>query len=70
MQTVFLSTDEIADLLGTTRGNIYQLCKRGRLPFVKQGRRVLIPRLAWNAFVAQQSSTALETLKGRLADAE
>ncbi len=64
METTFLNTDEIADLLGTTRGNVYCLCRRGRLPFVKQGKSIRFPRLAWDAFVAQQSSAALEALKG------
>lgn len=63
METVFLSTDEVSRLLGTTRGNVYLLCRRGRLPFIKQGRRTLIPRPAWERFLATMTDEALAGLK-------
>ena len=62
MEKTYLSADEVADLLGTTRGNIYLMCREGRLPFVKRGRRTLFPIEAWKQFVVEQSTTAMSAL--------
>lgn len=39
-----LSVPEAAKLLGISRGLAYQLAGRGKLPVVRFGRRILIPR--------------------------
>ncbi len=64
MEQVYLTADDVADMLRTTRGNVYLMCRRGRIPFVKQGRRTLIPRAAWDRFVADQAVSALAEMSG------
>jgi len=63
LEPIFLSTDDVAQLLNTTRGNVYLLCRRGRIPFIKQGRRTLVPARAWEQFVEAQSQAALSSMK-------
>ena len=37
---------EVAELLGFSRNFGYELVRRGELPFIRFGKRILIPRLA------------------------
>ena len=37
---------EAAELLGISRNNAYELVKRGELPVIRLGKRLLIPRVA------------------------
>jgi excisionase family DNA binding protein len=39
-----LSVDEAAELLGLNRNSVYEAAKRGELPTIRVGRRVLISR--------------------------
>jgi excisionase family DNA binding protein len=39
-----LSVDEAAELLGLNRNSVYEAAKRGELPSIRVGRRVLISR--------------------------
>ena len=41
-----LTVEESAHLLGISRGLAYQLARSGRLPALRFGRRLLIPRAA------------------------
>ena len=41
-----LSVEEAAHLLGISRGLAYELARSGRLPALRFGRRLLIPRAA------------------------
>ena len=41
-----LSVPEAAELLGISRNNAYELVKRGELPVIRLGKRLLIPRVA------------------------
>jgi len=41
-----LTVNEAAHLLGISRGLAYELARCGRLPVIRLGRRILIPRVA------------------------
>lgn len=47
-----LSVEEAAGLLGISRALAYELVRRGELPRLRLGRRVLVPRRALEQFVA------------------
>jgi excisionase family DNA binding protein len=38
--------DEVARLLGIGRNHCYEACKRGDIPTIRVGKRLLIPRVA------------------------
>ena len=59
----FLTTADIGERMGVGIAHVQRLVKTGRLPHVRNGRRITIPRPAWDAFLAQQSATALAALK-------
>ena len=52
-----LTVDEAAAMLGISRGLAYELVRQGRLPSVRLGRRILVPRAALVAFLDQQATT-------------
>lgn len=56
-QKVTFTVPEAAELMGISRGLAYEMVRRGDVPSIKLGRRLLVPR------------AALETLLGRLEDA-
>ena len=66
----FLTTAEVGERLGVTGGHVGRLIKMGRLPFVRNGSRLVIPKPAWNAFVAERSAEALAAVKEGEAHAE
>ncbi|MFA5890410.1 MAG: helix-turn-helix domain-containing protein [Actinomycetota bacterium] len=49
-----LSVSEAAVALGLGRGLTYSLVREGRLPSVRLGSRILIPRAALESFLAAQ----------------
>ena len=59
----FLTTADIAEKMGVGIAQVQRLVNAGRLPHVRNGRRITIPRPAWDAFLAQQSAIALAALK-------
>ena len=61
----FLTTADVGERLGCGIAHISKMVKAGRLPHVRNGRRIVFPRPAWEAFVAAQSETALAALKER-----
>jgi excisionase family DNA binding protein len=48
---ITLSVDEAAQVLGISRGLTYELVRRGKLPAVRLGRRIVIPRHALDTLV-------------------
>ena len=48
-----LTVEEAAGLLGISRALAYELVGRGELPCLRLGRRVVIPRRAIDALLAQ-----------------
>ena len=55
---LLISVDEAAKLLGIGRGLAYDLVHEGRLPHVKLGRRLLVPRRALEDWVAREAGVA------------
>lgn len=47
-----MSIDEAGHALGIGRGLAYELARTGRLPVVRLGRRMLVPRAALEALLA------------------
>jgi excisionase family DNA binding protein len=50
-QTLTLSVEEAAGLLGISRGLAYELVHRGELAAIRLGRRILVPRHAIESLV-------------------
>lgn len=46
-----LSIDEAAAMLGISRAHAYELVRRGELPRLRLGRRVVIPKRALEEYV-------------------
>ena len=59
----FLTTQDVGERLGVGVAHVQRLVKQGQLPHVRNGRRIVIPRPAWEAFVASRSADALASLK-------
>lgn len=49
-----LTVAEIAPVLRLTSGRVYQMLGEGRLPCVRFGRTVRIPREAWEQWLAER----------------
>ena len=56
---LLLSVREAAIVLGIGRNLVYQLVREGRLPHVKLGRRVLIPRHALEEWLDREAGATL-----------
>jgi excisionase family DNA binding protein len=55
----FLSVPEVARLMGLSVARCYQLVGERRLPHIRRGRRILVPRDAWQRWVTEQADRAL-----------
>jgi excisionase family DNA binding protein len=54
------TVDEVAELLGISRGKAYECVKAGQLRSVQIGRRILVPRTAIDEFLAGKTKTAAD----------
>lgn len=52
---LLFSVAEAAKLLGISRNLAYDLVREGRLPHIRLGRRVLVPRFALEQWVAMEA---------------
>ena len=59
----FLTTEDVGARLGVGIAQVQKLVHQGRLPFVRNGRRIVFPRPAWEAFLVQQSEAALAAMR-------
>ena len=48
VQRLTYSVDEAAEALGISRASAYEAIKKGEIPFVKIGKRILIPKTRLN----------------------
>jgi excisionase family DNA binding protein len=55
----FLRARDIAPLLGVSSQRVAQLLREGRIPAVREGRSVLVPRPAWDAWIRQRTEDAM-----------
>lgn len=51
-----LTVDQAASVLGISRGLAYEMIRQDRLPSVRLGRRILVPRSALTRFLNEQST--------------
>jgi len=56
----FMTASEAAERLGVSVARVYQLARQSRLPHIRRGRRVLVPRAAWDRWLSEQVEKALE----------
>jgi len=50
-EKIAYSVNEVAKLLGISPATCYEHCTRGTLPTIKFGRRILIPKAAFDRFL-------------------
>ena len=55
---LLISVAEAAGLLGISRNLAYDLVREGRIPHIKLGRRVLVPRLGLENWIAEEAGIA------------
>lgn len=55
----YMSVPELARSLGVSPGHGYRLVRALRLPHVRHGRRLLVPRQALNAWLEREAARAL-----------
>lgn len=53
-----LTVPEVARRLGISRGLAYQLARRGELPVLRLGKRLVIPRKAFDRLLEQAGQEA------------
>lgn len=63
MEKDFLTTAEVGERLGVQAAHVTRLVKRGLIPHIRNGRRIAIPRVAWETFVAQKAADALDSIR-------
>lgn len=54
---------DLAAMLGTTTGRVYQLVASGTIPAIRIGRSIWIPRGAWEKWLVGRTEEALASLK-------
>ena len=54
-QTLVLTVAEAARLLRISRNTCYELVAEGRIPHVRLGRRILIPRMGLEQWIAREA---------------
>lgn len=55
-QLDLLKAADIAPMLGVTTGRVYQLIAAGRIPAVRLGRAIRVPRRAWEAWLTEMGT--------------
>jgi len=55
-QRLTVTVEEAAHLLGISRGLAYEMARAGKLPTIRFGRRLLVPRRALNRLLEQCES--------------
>ncbi len=59
-QPVILTVDEAADILRISRASAYEACRRGEIPTIKIGRRILVPRAAFERLISPVAEPSVE----------
>jgi excisionase family DNA binding protein len=62
-ETVFLTVNDVAGMVGLSENRVYQLIAEGRIPHTRAGRRIRIPRAAFDRWLAEEADRALENVK-------
>lgn len=59
MERQTLTVDEAARMLGIGRGSAYEAVRRGDIPSIRVGRRLVVPRVALERLLESGRSTAV-----------
>jgi excisionase family DNA binding protein len=57
IERLVYSAAEVRVLLGLSRASIYEAIRRGEIPSIRVGRRVMVPRAALEAMLAECGTT-------------
>lgn len=60
---LFLSVPQVARIIGASEARTYDMVAAGMLPAIRLGRRVRIPRAAFDAWAARMSEQALASVR-------
>jgi excisionase family DNA binding protein len=60
-----LTVEEAAGILGIGRNSAYEAARRGELPVIRLGRRLVIPRQAFERFLGGSGSGEAQSSEGR-----
>ena len=60
-----LKPRQVAVMLGITPSGVYKMIKQKRLPFVRTGRSICIPRAAYEAWLATKTADSLAVVEER-----
>ncbi len=66
-QDLILTVEEAAGMLRISRGLAYEMVRTGRLPSIRLGRRLLVPRSALERMLEGDRQTARSTFDERRA---
>jgi excisionase family DNA binding protein len=61
-EPVVLTVDEVAGILRISRASAYEACRRGDIPTLKIGRRVLVPRKGLDRLIAGDGAVSLRSV--------
>ncbi len=64
METLLLKPAQVAELLGMSKSATYALLAADRLPNVRFGRSVRVPRAALEAWIEANTEMAIDALRG------
>ena len=53
METKIYTIQDVAQMLGISRSFVYQMIKEDKIPVVRLGRRVIIPKLKFDKWFEQ-----------------
>jgi excisionase family DNA binding protein len=65
MQKATLTVDEAAGILGVSRNSAYQAAHAGELPVIRIGKRMLVPRLAFERMLESAGQKPIADEKAR-----
>jgi excisionase family DNA binding protein len=65
-----LRVGDVAAALGLSKSRVYQLLEDGAIPHVRIGRSVVVPREAWERWLAEQRDRALAAVHERDKEAD
>lgn len=60
MEAMTYTVDDVAALLGIARGKAYEHVRSGAIPSIRMGKRYLIPRERFHAWLNCEPATAKE----------
>jgi excisionase family DNA binding protein len=57
---LLLTVEQAAELLQISKGLAYDLCREGKLPHVRLGRVIRVPRFALEQWIAREASVTID----------